>query len=321
MRSPKQQFFLLLAVSLSLSCSQQKAFSSEGLHQVQLGSHSIIRNRSDFVEILCQSSSSILEMEEGKVDNSSQDTETGASGDSTQNSPPDLGTANEAGGELGLPEAQEHVEDQTSQSSERVSRGAVQGSEDAVKQDGRESSIQDDGMVEIRKSEQSKPQEVKSSDDDSSSKEQRKVSKKKLSVKKSKDKRALGKSEPEMPPVAPKITQPDVAKLPTSKPVTEEAMLGRLVRELEFGTLLNSIALLNQLVSKYPEDPDYNSLLAMAIRLRDGDVWYQYARKVDIKEDTTPKPQAPVQIMKPTSNETVNELKKSSWFLIRSAKR
>lgn len=112
--------------------------------------------------------------------------------------------------------------------------------------------------------------------------------------------------------------QPPEASAPP-KSAGEEALLSKLVRELEFGTLQNSISYLNQLVAKCPDDPDYKSLLTMALRLRDGDVWYQYQRKVDYKEPEVVK--IPATIMKPTPNDNVNELKKSSWFLIRSVKR
>ncbi len=155
-----------------------------------------------------------------------------------------------------------------------------------------------------------------------SSKNKAAAKKAKADKKKSKSKKSKGKpietavdDRKEVSDSA-KNDHPPVAAQRTS---AEEAILVQLVRELEYGTLINSINILNQLVSKYPEDPDYRSLLAMAIRLRHGDVWYQYQRKVDIKEEAEPKI-PPANIIKPTANESVNELKKSSWFLIRSVK-
>lgn len=112
------------------------------------------------------------------------------------------------------------------------------------------------------------------------------------------------------PPVAPKISDGK-----------EELLLNKLVKELEVGTLMNSITLLRQLCSDYPDDPDYKQLLARAIRLRDGDVWYDYQRKTEYKIEKPKEEEKPPTIIKPTSNESVNELKKSSWFLIRSVKR
>lgn len=322
MRSPKQQFFLLLAVSLSLSFWQTKAFSLDnidGLNVVDTGSREVGGCASD-VQILCQKGSSILEMEEVEVKSPAD----GNSNDSVTPRLPKHGEGmSPASDSGGLTSTSEHNESQDS--SERINRSAAQPSDpDADVQYGRESSHTEDGTpVEIRNAEPSDEirNEVRNTDEEPVSKKEKKASKKKLSSKTSKSKKALLKEE-EVPAVAPaRVSPPEVVKPPVTKTASEEAMLSRLVKELEFGTLLNSITLLNQLVAKYPEDPDYNSLLAMAIRLRDGDVWYQYARKVDIKEDKTPKPQVPVQIMKPTTNDTVNELKKSSWFLIRSVKR
>lgn len=141
----------------------------------------------------------------------------------------------------------------------------------------------------------------------------------------SKKKKKNSKKDDEVIQTAPpraNVPPPPVSVVPaanTQKSASEEALLSKLVRELEFGTLQNSISYLNQLVTKYPDDPDYRQLLAMALRLRDGDVWYQYQRKVDYKEPAPVK--IPATIIKPTPSETVNDLKKSSWFLIRSVKR
>lgn len=333
MRSPKQHFFLLLAVSLSLSFWQTKAFSldiTDGLNVIGAGSREGAAI-SDDVKLLCQNGSSILDMEEKKINNASDPSDNQTSGDSPAPNLPNHGqgmspASDSSGATLSreIPEPSEPEDN-----SERINRSAAQpADQDGGVQNGRDSNRVDsatptdaggpDPWTEVKPEVRNINEFTKKS-----KKESKKDSKKKLSSKKSKAKKALGKEETEMPAVAPsRISQPaEAVKPPVTKVASEEAILERLVKELEFGTLLNSITLLNQLVAKYPEDPDYNSLLAMAIRLRDGDVWYQYARKVDMKEDKASKPQAPVQIMKPTSNETVNELKKSSWFLIRSAKR
>lgn len=323
MRYPKQQFFLLLAVSLSLSFWQTKAFSldiTDGLIVSGAGSRGTAVP-SDDVKLLCQQGSSVLDMEEAKINNASDRTDNATSDDSTAPNLPDHGQGiSPASDSSGVTLSREIPEpSETPVAPERINRSAAQ----PVDQNGDAHKAEDVAPVENGGPDpwtEVQP-EVRNIDD--YAKKAKKSSKKKLSSKKSKAKKALGKEDTEMPAVAPsRVSQPpEVAKPTAVKTASEEAMLERLVKELEFGTLLNSITLLNQLVAKYPEDPDYNSLLAMAVRLRDGDVWYQYARKVDIKEDRTPKAQAPVQIMKPTSNETVNELKKSSWFLIRSAKR
>ncbi len=272
-------------------------------------------------QIVAQNGSSILEIEQGKVDQS----ETGTS--DTDDSP-------------GLPDRSSHPVLQSSPAQEPVvapysgdaSSTPVQAEPQITEPSNRiprnivPEPAQDDSVQsgsQVNDGNDGTPVEIRKADDEPPPSKEKKSSKKQNS-KKSKVKKALGKEDSGMPPVAPAIktsTQPVEVKAPVTKASAEEAMLARLVRELEFGTLLNSISLLNQLVSTYPEDPDYTSLLAMAIRLRDGDVWYQYSRKVDMKEDKAAKPSAPVQIMKPTSNESVNELKKSSWFLIRSVKR
>ncbi|MDZ4832980.1 MAG: hypothetical protein SGJ27_04190 [Candidatus Melainabacteria bacterium] len=280
--------------------------------------------------LLCQGGSSILDMEEGKVTRDPQP-------DASNDNPPATGLpahvevpaqieaetavtdSEESAPESGMGDqnaSSADAEQPVSDSGDRINRSAAPTPDPYIEPNrGRESKLVED----------SAPVEIRNADDETILKtEQMKSSKKKLVSKKNKAKKALGKEDSEMPAVAPSRnnTAPkEVTKVPVARPVTEEALLARLVKELEFGTLLNSIGMLNQLVAKFPEDPDYNSLLAMAIRLRDGDVWYQYSRKVDIKEDKMPKQNAPVRIMKPTANETVNELKKSSWFLIRSAKR
>ncbi len=332
MRYPKQQFFLLLAVSLSLSFWQTKAFSldiTDGLNVIGAGSRGAAV-QSDDVKLLCQKGSSILDMEEAKINNASDRTDNGISEDSATPNLPSHGqgispASDSSGVTLSreIPESSEPSE--TPAAPERINRSAAQPVEQGSDSHSSRGSNRPEDAAPVENGgpdpwTEVQP-EVRNIND--YTKNAKKSSKKKLSSKKSKAKKALGKEETEMPAVAPsRVSQPpEVAKPPVVKMASEEAMLERLVKELEFGTLLNSITLLNQLVAKYPEDPDYNSLLAMAIRLRDGDVWYQYARKVDIKEDKTPKASAPVQIMKPSANETVNELKKSSWFLIRSAKR
>ncbi len=99
----------------------------------------------------------------------------------------------------------------------------------------------------------------------------------------------------------------------------EEIVLSKLVKELQFGSLKNSIALLNQLVREHPDDPDYNALLGQALQLRDSDVWYDYQRRTrEEKRERSKEEQKQPEIMKPVANPNVNALKRESWFLIRS---
>lgn len=134
-------------------------------------------------------------------------------------------------------------------------------------------------------------------------------------------KRSRKEAAEEMPPVAPKI----VPLSQSQKADPQEAALERLVHELEFGTLARSITMLRGLVRDYPEDMDYKKLLDMSLALQDADTWYSYQRHTPSptlngggepvkKPDQKPIPQ----IQASSDNPRVNELKKSSWLLIRN---
>ncbi|MBZ0186236.1 MAG: hypothetical protein K8F91_08320, partial [Candidatus Obscuribacterales bacterium] len=97
----------------------------------------------------------------------------------------------------------------------------------------------------------------------------------------------------------------------------EEDALKKLVKELEFGSLANSIAMLEKLTKTYPSDSDYTGLLKAARNLKDGDIWYRYQSRLQqaapkVKETVpliyTQKP-APVTVR-------INDLKHSSWLLM-----
>lgn len=99
----------------------------------------------------------------------------------------------------------------------------------------------------------------------------------------------------------------------------EEASLKKLVKELEFGSLANSIAMLRDLVKVYPGDPDYRSLLAAALNLKDGDVWYQYQQRSQAPVRPPVSTVAPVvrpAPATPTIADKINDLKHSSWLLM-----
>ncbi|MCA9803641.1 MAG: hypothetical protein KC777_16830 [Cyanobacteria bacterium HKST-UBA02] len=99
----------------------------------------------------------------------------------------------------------------------------------------------------------------------------------------------------------------------------EETALKKLVKELEFGSLANSIAMLRDLVKVYPGDPDYRSLLAAALNLKDGDVWYQYQQRSQIPPRPPVSTVAPVVRpgrVTPTIADRISDLKHSSWLLM-----
>ena len=89
----------------------------------------------------------------------------------------------------------------------------------------------------------------------------------------------------------------------------------KLVRELQYGSLENSIKLLETMVKAYPYDPDYRALLSAARNLNNADIWYRYQRRLQL-----PPPSAHEEIKKlvkvPRKEEPINELKRESWFLL-----
>ncbi len=143
--------------------------------------------------------------------------------------------------------------------------------------------------------------------------------------KKVKQKRGRKQAEEEMPPVAPRIVPYSQAQAQTKKADPQEESLQKLVHELEYGTLDRSIKVLRELINSYPEDTDYKKLLDMALSLKDADTWYSYQRNTpspsmgQVDEDR-PKPQPkPIpQIQASSDNPRVNELKRSSWLLIKN---
>lgn len=143
--------------------------------------------------------------------------------------------------------------------------------------------------------------------------------------KKVKQKRGRKVAEEEMPPVAPRIVPATQAPTQVKKTDPQEASLQRLVHELEFGTLDRSIKILRDLIASYPEDSDYKRLLEMAGSLKDADTWYSYQRNtpspsMNQGDDDKPKPQPKTlpQIQASSDNPRVNELKRSSWLLIKN---
>ncbi len=143
--------------------------------------------------------------------------------------------------------------------------------------------------------------------------------------KKVKQKRGRKQAEEEMPPVAPRIVPYSQAQAQTKKSDPQEESLQKLVHELEYGTLDRSIKVLKELINNYPEDTDYKKLLDMALSLKDADTWYSYQRNtpspsLNQGDEDKPKPQPkPIpQIQASSDNPRVNELKRSSWLLIRN---
>ena len=117
-------------------------------------------------------------------------------------------------------------------------------------------------------------------------------------------------SETPPAPIAPLV--PEVSKARSDE---EAISLRRLVRELQYGSLENSIKLLETMVKAYPYDPDYRALLAAARNLNNADIWYRYQRRLQL-----PPPSAHEEIKKlvkiPRKEEPINELKRESWFLL-----
>lgn len=143
--------------------------------------------------------------------------------------------------------------------------------------------------------------------------------------KKVKQKRGRKQAEEEMPPVAPRIVPYSQAQAQTKKADPQEQSLQQLVHELEYGTLDRSIKVLKELINNYPEDTDYKKLLEMALSLKDADTWYSYQRNtpspsLNQGDEEKPKPQPkPIpQIQASSDNARVNELKRSSWLLIKN---
>ncbi len=129
--------------------------------------------------------------------------------------------------------------------------------------------------------------------------------------------------EEEMPALAPQIV-PHAQTTRRSDP--QEESLSQLVNELEYGTLTKSIKLLRNLVNNYPEDSDYKKLLDMSLALQDADTWYSYQRHTpspslsqgdEPEKKAEPKPLP--QLQASSENPRVNELKRSSWLLIKNS--
>ncbi|MCA9815192.1 MAG: hypothetical protein H6677_06820 [Candidatus Obscuribacterales bacterium] len=117
---------------------------------------------------------------------------------------------------------------------------------------------------------------------------------------------------PETTPAPPAPVVPEVSKARTDE---EAISLKKLVRELQYGSLENSIKLLETMVKAYPYDPDYRALLSAARNLNNADIWYRYQRRLQL-----PPPSAHEEIKKlvkvPRKEEPINELKRESWFLL-----
>jgi len=322
----KQQFFLLMAVSLGISIlTPGPAISQDytsGLLGMQwssrLNSETVLKAELDHRNLgrhgdeIIGNQSSVLEMEEGQVSepqrnkpsqNDDGEPEQNSNADEMQESSSPAPQVEDVEPPVRIERVPEPAPPRLQQPEPIQQQEPIQQAEPEPQQ----SAEPVQSAVPTRVEETTETIKSKASS--------KKISKKKN--KKSKGRQVVGEQIGTVPQrVAPAV--PAVAPQKTS---TEEAMLSKLVKELEFGTLQNSIALLNQLTAKCPDDPDYKSLLAMALRLRDGDVWYSYQRKTEYKiEDKEIKP-PPANIIKPVANESINELKKSSWFLIRSVKR
>lgn len=115
-----------------------------------------------------------------------------------------------------------------------------------------------------------------------------------------------------VPQDPPDSVVPEVSKARSDEEATS---LRRLVRELQYGSLENSIKLLETMVKAYPYDPDYRALLTAARNLNNADIWYRYQRRLQL-----PPPSAHEEIKKlvkiPRKEEPINELKRESWFLL-----
>jgi len=145
--------------------------------------------------------------------------------------------------------------------------------------------------------------------------------------KKVKQKRGRKVAEEEMPPVAPRIVPYNQAQSQAKKTDPQEESLQKLVHELEFGTLDKSIKVLRDLIASYPDDSDYKKLYDMALSLKDADTWYSYQRNTPSpsmnggggdEEKPKPQPKPIPQIQASSDNPRVNELKRSSWLLIKN---
>jgi hypothetical protein len=317
MRHHKQQFFLLMALTLGISiCSAGKAISfdiSVGLQGVDASS---LRNAEsqnfagpcgfNLLNVISQQSSGILEFEAGSKGRNT-DAENESAGPSSAGESPETPVSDDQN--PGVEQSAATVQSETPAVDNSGANAEAPSPEP----------VSDNAPTRIERTAPATPVYSRTTESMPESKVSESAPAPKVKKVSKKKKRGRGsKVQDDEIPVAPARA---VVPPPTTpaKSSDEEALLAQLVKELEYGTLKNSIAFLNQLVTKCPEDPDYRSLLTMALRLRDGDVWYQYQRKVDYKEPEVVK--IPASIMKPTPNETVNELKKSSWFLIRSVKR
>lgn len=103
-------------------------------------------------------------------------------------------------------------------------------------------------------------------------------------------------------------------RVPKSKSKKEAESLKLVVRELQYGSLLNSISLLERMVKAYPYDPDYKELLSAARNLRHADIWYQYQRRLQLPPPSA-KPKVIYKLIKMRRNEKpINELKQAGWF-------
>ena len=123
--------------------------------------------------------------------------------------------------------------------------------------------------------------------------------------------------EPVQEVTSPQAVEPVRLKapaVPKERSLEEEAALKKVVHELKYGSLLNSIKLLQNMVSSYPYDPDYKSLLSAAQNLREADVWYQYQRRLQLPPPSA-EPKVIYKLIKMERKEKpINELKRASWF-------
>lgn len=108
-----------------------------------------------------------------------------------------------------------------------------------------------------------------------------------------------------------KLEPPKVSR---KKSQSETKTLKKLVYMLQYGSLIDSINLLESMVRSYPYDPDYQNLLRAARSLRHADIWYQYQRRLQLPPPQA-KPKTIYKMIKMKRNEEpINELKQASWF-------
>lgn len=115
------------------------------------------------------------------------------------------------------------------------------------------------------------------------------------------------------PMVEPELKAPSISY---ERGQAEELTLRKLVHELEYGSLTDSIKLLEYMVLNYPYDPDYRSLLAAARNLNTADIWYRYQRRLQLPPPSAKADEIQKMIKMPRKEKPINSLKQTTWFLL-----